>query len=244
VVYTPKPDKSKVLNDSLKFINSVPYPVTLRFIFYRWYQTTPGDKLSYENYKKLVGRARKNFWNGWNPGSIVDDTRNSILKGFPKPPKPEEPNMIQHLDSYIEIWFESRGMVNQFKYHTKDFYVTLVPFGGDPSINFKWTISRRLENVHKTYKKPIKILYFGDCDIKGNKIPRNALKDIFRWSTVPFDFIHCGLTLEQAKEVYKLPPKPDEPNQYQWESLEDHQAKELIQDNLSKHYKLRKGGRV
>lgn len=235
--YKPSPENAIILNESLKFVNSVPYKVPLRFIFYRWYQTIPGSKLTYTSYKRLTIRARKNFWNGWKPDTLIDDTRHAIIRGLPEEPKPSKPDYIKNQDYYIEIWFESKGMQHQFFYHTKDYHVTLVPFGGDPSLYYKDQIAKRLENRNKVYNKPIIILYFGDCDNKGHIIPKSALKDIRDWCDIPFKFVQCGLTIEQAKK-YNIPNKPDSKIlQYQWEALEDFQAKKIILDCLTKYWK-------
>ena len=234
--WAPNSKNAKILNDALSFVNSVPYFVSLRFIFYRWYQTTTASKLNYVNFKKLTSRARHNFWNGWHPATLPDDTRYSIIRGYPEPMVPAKPDRIKDLTNYIEIWFEARAMVHQFLYHTRNHYVTVVPFGGDPSISLKWEIAKRLESIYKKYDKPIIILYFGDCDSKGKLIPESAINHIRRWCSAPFTFIRCGLTLEQAK-YYNLMPKPEDPTQFQWEALNDPQAKEIILNCLSKYYK-------
>ena len=83
---------------------------------------------------------------------------------------------MMHQGYYVELWFEAKAMRAQFEHYTK--YITLRPFGGDPSIPYKWQAAQELERASKYYNKPIVILYFGDYDKKGLSIPESALKDI------------------------------------------------------------------
>jgi hypothetical protein len=55
------------------------------------------------------------------------------------------------------------------------------------------------------------------------------LKDIRAWCSVPFDFETIGLTGEQAKD-FGLPENPEKPRSFQWEALDDKDAKKLIVD--------------
>lgn len=232
--YTPTKPTEEILNEALKTINSVPYNVSLRWTFYQLVQRYGFPKKSYRRFLEWSIRARKNFWNGWSPNTLYDGTRSALVRGVPTNVVPAQPDRIKDQKNYIELWFEANAMLDQFWYYTKDFYVTLVPFGGDASIPFKWEIAKRLEDRYETYSKPIIILYFGDCDPKGKMIPESALKDIRNWCSAPFVFVYCGLTLEQAKR-FKAIENPEKPGQYQWEALEDGSAKEIILNNLSKY---------
>ena len=116
-------------------------------------------------------------------------------------------------------------MQSQFEYYTK--YITLRPFGGDPSIPYKWTIAKELEQAYRVYGLPIPVLYFGDLDPQGLTIPESAVKDIREWCAAEFDYIRAGLNPgDEAK--YSIPENPDRPGTYQWEALDDVTAKELI----------------
>ena len=116
-------------------------------------------------------------------------------------------------------------MIGQFGHYTRE--ITLRPFGGDPSIPYKWHIAKQLEQASETYGKPIVILYFGDLDDKGQQIPESAAADIRDWSRAEFDFIHCGLNVEQVERL-SVPEDPERPGKYQWEALTDEQAREII----------------
>ena len=132
-------------------------------------------------------------------------------------------------DYFVLICFEARAMYKQFLHYTKN--IPLVPFGGDPSIPFKWKVAKALEIASSNYENPIKVLYFGDCDKKGSQIGPSAFKDIRAWCDVDFDLIYCGLTPKQAKDM-NLQENPDHPGEFQWEALTDPQAMSIIKKNI------------
>ena len=213
--YNPEPETKQMLDTAFEIISSVPYKPSDRWLFYQFIQRgiIPKDIGVWKSqYKRKIDKARKRFYGGWNPLSLIDDTRTPIIRGLPEPPKEAIPDRIKDQDNYVELWYEARAMTDQFWYYTKDYYVTMVPFGGDYTISPKWITAKRLEKRYETYKKPIVILYFGDCDDKGNMIPYSALENIKEWCSVDFKFIRCGLTLEQAKR-FNLPENPDRPGQ-------------------------------
>lgn len=237
MTYRPQPNAESILNYSLKLIQSVPYDITLRWLYYRLVQDglLEKSKRDMDRLKNWTLRARKGFWNGWNPMTLNDDTRNAIIRGLPRDMIPAEPDRILPQKNYIEIWYEAHAMTRQFWYYTKDKFITLVPFHGDAGIHYKWKIAKRLEERHDVYHKPIIILYFGDCDKKGQMIPRSALKDITKWCSADFTFVHCGLTLEQTHR-FNLSDNPERPGSYQWESLSEEQAESIIMDNLMQYW--------
>jgi len=243
-IQTYKPsDKNKgILDRAMAHIESVPYRVSLRWLFYRLLQD--GLYKTKDDYKdKWIGLSslvRKRSYGEWRPYTLVDDTSGMIERvGFfrDRMHLEENPKLVAELteitfdpfyemDRYSAIGFEARAMADQFLYYTEG--INLFPFGGDAHINFKWEIAKHIEKVHKWYGGiPTQFLYFGDYDKKGNKIFEVAKKDIQKWCKYPIDFVWCGLTKEQA-EKFKLPENPDKPGQYQWEALTDPQAKEII----------------
>jgi len=238
--YQPSPEVENILNRAMAHIKSVEYDVSGRWLFYRLLQE--GIFSAKSDVKKLEGytsKARKRFWNGWNPKTLTDETRKIIWKGVFNLAVENwiedlecELDKFQNQDYIILICYEAKAMTGQFEYYTN--HLPLIAFGGDASIHYKKRIAEAIEWVDNRYnknknknRKPIKILYFGDCDAKGRQIYQSAFKDIYEWCSVPFDLIYCGLTQEQAKD-YNLPSNPEKPNQYQWEALTDEQAKELI----------------
>lgn len=243
--YNPSNKNKEILDTAYQHIGSVPYKVSLRWVFYRLLQEgLYKDKKDYENLIKLTSKARKQFFKQWKPDTLADETREAIInQGNHKAPADWLQYILENIycdldewysqKNYVEVLFEAKAMIDQFKSLVPK-PVTLVPFGGDPSIPYKWKIAKRLEKAHYKYLSPIKLLYFGDKDEKGTQIPESAITDIRNWCSVPFDFIICGLTEKQAKK-YKLPENPNKLGQYQWEALTDTQARKIVTETIDKY---------
>lgn len=241
--YDPTPKTRIVLKKAMEHIQSVPYKVSLRWLSYRLLQDgTYKSKEEFSKLKHITILARKNFFEEWKPDTLADDTRQVFYRGgdFKDPEewiddlKEKECSLDvwYNQNYYVELWFEAQAMKNQFEHYTK--FATLVPFKGDLSVAAKWNRAKELELLYTLYRKPIKILYFGDCDPKGLSIPRCAIKDIKKWCEVNFDFEVCGLTPEQAKK-YSLPENFEKPGSFQWEALPDEAAAEIITTALNPH---------
>lgn len=248
--YKPRDETASILDRAWYHVQSVNYRVSTRWVFYRLLQDgVYSDKREYNKLKDILSDARKRFYNEWRPDTLADDTRRLIFRGAgyrdEKSLIEEMPatvadsiGEISHLfkqDKYIEIWFEARAMSDQFSYYTSG--ITLCPFGGDPSISFKWDIAKNIENVYKVLQKPVTILYFGDLDTKGKIIPISAAIDIQTWCDVPFDFQICGLNKEQVKR-YNVPENYEKPGDYQWEALTDEQAADIILSSIKRYIDL------
>lgn len=215
-------------------IKSVPYKVNSRWGFYRVLQA--GYLSSKKDIKKwdyLSSRARKSFYGEWRPDTLVDSIRYCNWRGEIEAFFTFELDTLKTQPFTVQCWYEAEAMSEQFRHYTSPYRVSLVPFRGDCTIPIKWEIAKKLEALFAKYQKPIKILYFGDYDKKGFQILTAALKDIQAWCKVHFDVERVGLTLEQAK-AFNLPENPDKLG-YQWEALEDAQAKTLILDALNKY---------
>lgn len=240
--YCPHKDQREVLDRAMGYIESVAYQVTARWLFYRLLQdgiyTGKGDYNS--KFLPMLSKARKRFYNSWRPDTLADDTREAVIRGDGFNSESEWLSAVGrmrcNLDKwtsqpcYVELWFEAKAMRSQFEYYTD--HVTLVAFGGDPSIPYKWAAAKRLEKRAETCKQ-IAILYFGDLDPKGLTIPENAAVDIRDWCAAPFEFIRCALN--PGDEVtYNIPENPDKPGQYQWEALDDQTARKLITEYVGK----------
>ena len=80
--YKPRKQGQKILERALEHVNSVEYPVTLRWVFYRLMQE--GFYKGKDDYKnrfiQLLSKARHNYYGGWRPYTLVDDTRAAIIK--------------------------------------------------------------------------------------------------------------------------------------------------------------------
>lgn len=263
-MWRPRQKQQEILDRGWYWKESVPYEVSSRWIFYKLYDKDHlfGDmvarvarstlirfennpkKYAYHNlFMPLFSKARKEFSGNWRPDSLPDDSREEVLAGFGYTDEKEwleigigERQCIldkwQDAENYVEILFEAFAMKGQFEYFAPN--ISLVPFKGDASIEYKWRIAKRLERMAKRYDgKPIKILYFGDLDKKGLEIPESALRDIREWCSVSFEYIRCGLN--PGDEVrFGLGSAIDKPNSYQWESLSHEQARELIEPVVNK----------
>lgn len=254
--YNPQQKTKMILDWCLKRIQSVPYRVTSRWLFYRYVEeilkpsgmTTKTAKKEYKNFLSYTSRARKRFYNGWKPDTLIDDTRDSTIRGFGYANenrwlesfkrKKAVFDKYRNQDHVVEVWFEAQAMYSQFAFYTEPYHITLRPFKGDASIDYKWQIAKHLE-IFKAYNKPIVILYFGDLDAKGLSIPRSAIKDIREWCGLPFTFVRCGINKDQVVE-WGIIEAFDKEETYQWEALDEDKAKALIVGNVEKYWSLEK----
>jgi hypothetical protein len=241
--YKPHKEAARALLYVKQKIDALPYTVSNRWAFYRILQDLGYKKSAYKNWIKWQSRARKSLWNGYAPDTFEDDTRETEWTG------PGYDDFSQWLDSLkydepiydafklqgkiVVCCFEARAMQHQFQYYMGRYRISLIPFAGDYTIEPKWRVAKQLESWYQAYELPIIVLYFGDCDKKGRKIPESAFKDIRKWCQAPIDIRPCGLTLEQAHR-YNLPENPERPGQYQWEALDDPQAAKIILGALDK----------
>ena len=244
--YKPNKKNREILERAMEHIKIVPYRVSLRWVFYRLLQEGYYSKKEhYLNWKSLASIARKRFYEDWNPNTLVDDTRGiegiswaywneaSLREYYFTDLTKRSPVYLDHFTEQSEIiiiCFEARTMADQFRYYTRR--IDLVPFGGDPSIHLKWRVAKQIESESKLHGKPVRVLYFGDYDPKGQQIGESAMNDVEAWCEVDFEFTTCGLTLDQAIE-YEIPENPDKPNEYQWEALDDIGASEIIGSAIS-----------
>jgi hypothetical protein len=245
--YQPSPENKEILDGAMAHIKSVPYKVSSRWLFYRLLQDGYYQKEDYKGkWGRLCSRARKNFYDGWSPDTLADETRNRIPRvGLFRDDDDVRSNLVHlvinnlrvtfdqfyEFKEFVIIAFEARAMAEQFLYYTDG--IDLLPFGGDASIPYKWKIAKHLEQCSKWYGgKSLRILYFGDLDKKGRKIFDAAIEDISEWCEPEIYAEWCGLTKEQA-DRFNLPQNPEKPGQYQWEALTDSQAREIIDDAMA-----------
>jgi len=241
--YKPRLEQEAILDRGFELVKGVPYQVSARWLFYALLQEgTYSDKGNYKSkLLPLMAKARKCFYKGWRPDTLSDDTREAIIRGdgfcsemdWLEAVGRSECSLDKWVtqETYVELWFEAKAMRGQFEYYTD--HITLRPFGGDPSIPYKWAIAKALEEASDAYEIPIVIIYFGDLDPKGLTIPESAVKDIRDWCKVDFEFIRGGLN--PGDEVkYGIPDNPEKPGTYQWEALSDEVAGEVITREISK----------
>jgi len=261
--YTPYGKTKAILDRAMEHIRGVDYKVSARWVFYRLLQESfYSSKEDYVNLIMLSARARKNWYNGWTPETLADETRemtvfhsqgdyhdpdinlladNEIdraearLTYFKRQIKDYfhsfsytvDSNYLQHI--FLVVMFEARAMLSQFVKYTNG--LTLCPFGGQPSIPYKWQIAKYIESQCVKYEKDCAVLYFGDLDDAGLKIFNSGKEDITRWCGSKLTFIRCGLTQEQV-DKFGVPENFEHPGSYQWEALSDPQAKEIIEEHI------------
>lgn len=241
--YSPRGKTAVILDRAYALAQSVPYKVSARWLFYRLLQE--GHYSSKDDYKNkflpAVSSARHAFYRDWRPDTLADETRSAITRGngFLSPDgwlRALALNASCHLDKwasqayYVELWYEARAMTDQFRYYTE--HITLRPMGGQPSIPYKWDTAKDLEWAAHRYGTPIAVLYFGDLDNAGGMIADTAEADVSKWCSEPFEFIRCGLTLDQVQR-YGVPENPEKPGEYQWEALPDDAARAIIESNVA-----------
>ena len=252
--YNPSYETAALLARARQYAASVPYQVTARWVFYRLLQD--GSLTQKSDYKKLLtflSKARKQFYMGWRPDTLADDTRNANVGGSGFDTEEQWIEALaeqahcsldrwQHQEVYVEVWFEASAMQAQFQHHA-DSNITLLAFHGDISIPEKWKAAGRLYRRYNELRVPVKVLYYGDLDDKGVQIPMSARNDVrqmvadhyslagrfeeFQEFSADFEFIRVGLNSEHISQ-YSVPTNPERPGTYQWEGLEDDAAQELI----------------
>ena len=240
----PSEKNKRILDRAMEHIKSVPYRVSLRWVFYRLLQDgLYDDKDGYKHFTGISRKHRREFKGEWKPDTLADDTRPVFYHGWGYDNKDSAIiGAIENLktplthftgqDYYIELWFEAKAMYQQFAYYSQG--VTLRPFGGDYTLDPKWTVSLDMVEAINRFNLPIVILYFGDLDKKGLQIPYSADKDIRLWSGIDYEFKVCGLNQEQV-DIFHLQDNPNKPGTYQWEALTDEQAREIIVGNIEQY---------
>jgi hypothetical protein len=198
--YTPRSDVAEWLSWVLEKVNELPYKATARWAFYRLVQERGFAKDDYKRFLKITSRARKGFWNGWDPDTFTDDTRvpiNFYGLGYKNAAtwfdsmadtRPEL-ECEKDQENIVFVAFEAKAMVRQFKYYLDEWRVCMLPFGGDASIPYKYQIAGLIDEAAERWPgKDIYVLYFGDYDPKGLEIPENAMRDIRRWTNADVEF--------------------------------------------------------
>jgi len=132
------------------------------------------------------------------------------------------------------VAFEADAMRPQFEWFAPPTF-SLWPFGGDPSIEYKWRLARFIDDAGKRYGKPTTIFYFGDLDVKGIQIAEHAFNDVWLWCSEEFQIIRGGLNLGDEKR-YNIPENFERPGQYQWVALTHEAAGDIIARTLEGFY--------
>lgn len=243
--YKPNTKSREILARAWGHIQSVPYKVTLRWLFYRVYQDGlyPNKKSGYQSFVQLLSRARHNQFESWRPDTLADDTNETIDRGSGyDDPEQWAQAMARHGECtlhrwdgqsyYVEVWFEARAMIRQFEFLTQG--LKLCPLGGQPSIPYKWGLAKGLETADLWYTLPIVVLYFGDLDTGGQQIGLTVEEDVRKWTGVDFEFVRAALNPGDELR-YNLPDNPEKPGQYQWEAVDHETASNIIKGAVARY---------
>ena len=106
---------------------------------------------------------------------------------------------------YVEVWVEKEALKGLFEPIAEKYGVTLFPCRGYASLTMLYETSLRLNNVQPD--REIRILYFGDYDMRGLNIEENIQKSLLEDFGKHATVIRCALTKEQI-ETFQLPPAP------------------------------------
>lgn len=258
MTYKPTQAVARILRLALAEVATVPYAVTARWVFYRLLQQAILDKKGdYKRLLKYLSKARKQWYRGWRPDTLTDDTRAALVRGsgfrtgqgWVDALARTACNLDRWLSqaTYVEIWFEAAAMTSQFQFYANE-NIPLLAFHGDISIPAKWDAASRLVRRWRQMRKPIHVMYYGDLDAKGLQIPLTARDDVRqmmvdalyvtegreayeadrREMLTNFTFTRIGLNDDQIAR-YNVPENPERPGTYQWEAVPDEAAQELIE---------------
>ena len=252
----PKPDKAAILDRAVELVNSVPYNVTLRWLFYGLWQEglfsdvqgtkrVKAKKRAYEVFSSLMSRLRHSpddFQERW-PIELADDRRDPIhrtsgiesVSDWLEIARESLTCNVEKMttqENYVMVAFEAEAMLSQFRHYTEPYQVSLWPFSGAASIPYKKRLANRIAWAANTFDLPVIILYFGDYDPAGLTIPESAFRHVRKWCEVDFTAYRVGLNPEQI-EKYKIESDFEDgegngPQKYQWEAVRDGAAKEII----------------
>lgn len=253
----PQEDTARLLDRALEIQASVPYRVTLRWLFYNLWQEgwfvhvqptakANAKKRAYQDFSLLMSRLRHSsgeYHERW-PIELADDRRDPVYRseGFASAQEwldRERERLACVIDKmstqdfYILVAFEAEAMLSQFEYLTEAWGVDLWPFSGNTSIPYKKRLARAIEWASTKFAKPVIILYFGDYDPAGLKIPESAFRHVRKWARCSFEAYRVGLNAEHI-ERYNVPEDPEHPGKYQWEALNNTGATELVTSALSR----------
>jgi hypothetical protein len=246
----PKDENITILNRAIELAESVPYTVTLRWLFYGLWQeglysdVKPTSRESakaraYGRFKQLMSTLRhssQEYQSIW-PIELADDRRDPIHRSNLFRNGQEWINAVKRMecnidkmvsqDYYVMVAFEAEAMLSQFRYITEPYGVSLWPFSGHASIPYKKRFSEYIERVYDLFGLPVIVLYFGDYDEAGEVIPESAFRHIRKWCPVCFKAYRCGLNADQVVR-YNIEEDVDKTGKYQWEAVRADAAEEII----------------
>lgn len=249
--YPTKPEIVEVLGAAERLVDSTPYRVSLRFVFYGLWQSGFFSHVTLTANDRMKGRTEKekayDWWMGikrkavrsgiWLPDFLVDDTREGQLTGGGNESVEEWLEALQRhgvgcaldkwrdQENHVIVAFEARDMGGQFEHYCGRFFVDRFPLGGHASQDLKADIAKRMMDLDDG--RPIHVLYFGDYDEGGLSIPEYTFRDVRLWYPIEFTAWRVAIERHHVDE-YDLPDNPSKPGAYEWQSLSHEQAGQII----------------
>ena len=253
----------EILDRALFHVESVPYDVTLRWVFYRlwqegllqkkWKQGWKENKKTKElvefeendnHYKErcsanltgIFSSARKKLFRGWKRDTLIDDSRNIIWRGVGFMNKEE--------------WLESLECTLD-KFQSQDYFIMILYEAEAMTQQFKF------------YTKNIPLVPFkGDASIYY----KNSIAKEIEWAnekySKPVVILYFGDYDKKGEQIRKTAEKDikewckvkfefkhcglteqqvielkiiGSSGKFQWESLSDEQAKKIIEENVEEY---------
>lgn len=235
-----------ILQAGKAFVDSLPYKVSLREVFYHLLQKgLLRNKADYGNWKGYATDARKDWRFGWRPDTLIDGGREIIVSASPSDAADQLATLPYYIDIRPDLYsgqaavpfliYEAGGSTGQFSHHAP--WCDHAPLRGDASVPHKWAIAERIAELAECYGLPVHVGYFGDYDPKGMKIPQSAMADVLPWIErirpgTEVMFTRFGLN-EGDNVRYDIPEKPEKPGTYEWQALTPEQGEAVIKGALS-----------
>ncbi len=248
--YRPQAKTRAILDAGWEHVNSVPYQVSTRWLFYRLYQDKLyADKADYDKFVATFARARRHEYKEWRRDSLRDDSRVVYEHGGEYITTREWAEALRRGECvacpvdhwhrqyyYVELWYEAQAMSGQFFHYTQNTPIHLRPFKGAPSLHYKERCARDLAAAARKYDVMPVVLYFGDYDAAGMQIMETAVRDIREWCPVDFECERVGLNAGDG-ERFGIPYSVEagKSSGFQWEALDDDQAGKLITSAMNKY---------
>jgi hypothetical protein len=226
---------SRLLPEAQKILSEYSIPITIRQLFYRL--VSAGKlKNSSNSYTTLIQAMITARREGKVPFSVFEDrTRHSFLGEPPNPDFESAEGILNstiyvfenakaialeqmkqascrfdlplwhNQPCYVEVWLEKEALANLFEPIAEKYGATFVPCRGYPSLSLLYECSKRLSHVPAD--REIRILYFGDYDMRGLNIQENIEQNLLNDFSIHAKVIRYALTKEQI-EQFQLPPNP------------------------------------
>lgn len=138
---------------------------------------------------------------GWkNAEEFVASDLDRLFEGYAR-------CYVQQVDRYVELWTEKDALSRIFEDVAWPFCVRVVTCRGQVSTTFLNDYADRATKAIAQGKRPV-IVYGGDLDPSGWKIPLAAQETLFRDFGVDVEFDRFALNPDQV-EKYRLPHNPD-----------------------------------